>query len=149
MSSVWKAGNDVMDTMRSLIANYHPHLAVCDKEIAILFKEKASQVGEAVVAGKTKKAPAILGILGEIDYKFIIEIGADVWQEMDDKQRLALLDHHLCACRVEENEKSGDYKFFVAIPDVAFFKDEVTRHGFWRTSGAPAEPDLITEMFGE
>lgn len=149
MSNVWKAGDDVMNTMRSLIANYHPHLAICDKEIAIIFKEKASMVGDAVVAGKSKKAPAILGILGETDYKFIIEIGADVWEDQTDPQKVALLDHHLSACRVEENTKTGELKYFIAPPDVSFYRGEIERHGFWRTSGAPVQPNLIEEMFGK
>lgn len=149
MADVWKADDSVMNTMRQLIANYHPHLATCDKEMAIIFKEKSSMVGTAVVAGKTKKAPAILGVLGDINYKFIIELGADTWQTYTDTQRVALLDHHLCACKVEEDPKTGKFKFYAAIPDVGFFKDELTRHGLWRTSGSPVAPDLIKEMFGD
>jgi len=60
----WKAADDVMDTMKDLVANYHPDLALYVDEIAIIFKEKASSVGDKVIPGKTAKAPAILHVLG-------------------------------------------------------------------------------------
>ena len=148
-AQLWKAGDDVMDTVRDLIANYHPDLVLCDDEIAVIFKEKASSVGGTVVAGKTAKAPKLLGILGETDYKFVITLGADEWQSLSDTQRVALLDHHLCACGVEEHPKTGKTRFYVRIPDVSFFKDEVERHGYWRTSGAAASTDHISDLFGD
>lgn len=148
-AQVWKAGDDVMATMRDLIAKYHPNLVLCEDQIAILFKEKSSNVGDAVVPGKTSKAPALLGVLGEIDYKFIITLGGDTWQELSDAQRIAMLDHHLCACGVEENPTTGKTKFFVRIPDVAFFKEEVERQGFWRSSGKVPSTDFINDLFGE
>jgi len=148
-SQMWKAGDDVMNTVRDLVSKYHPDLVLVEDEIAVVFKEKATTTGEAVIAGKTAKATKLLGVLGEIDFKFIITLGADVWQTLSDPQRIALLDHHLCACRVEENPQSGTMKCFVQPPDVSFYKDELERHGCWRTSGAPASPDLIKDLFGQ
>ena len=123
--------------------------AIGDKERAILCKEKASTIGTVTVAGKTKKAPSILGVLGNVDYKFIIEIGADVWQELPDPKRVALLDHHLCGCKAVEDADSGNIRFFVQPADVSFYKDEVARHGFWRTSGSTPSPTVIKDLFGE
>ena len=148
-SQVWKAGDDIMATITDLVAKYHPDLVLCEDEIAVVFKEKASTVGDSVVAGKTAKAPKLLGVLGEIDYKFVITLAADEWQAMSDAHRVALLDHHLCACGVEENPKTGNVRFYVRLPDVSFFKDEVERHGFWRTSGAATSNDLIMDLFGD
>jgi len=145
----WKAGDDVMNTMRDLISKYHPDLVLVEDEIAILFKKKAKTVGDAVIPGTAQKANKLFGVLGEVDYKFIITLGADAWQEMSDAQRIALLDHHLCACRVEENPQSGgEPKCYIQPPDVAFYKDEVERHGFWRTSGVAPTPEYITDLFG-
>lgn len=149
MSEMWKAGDDVMLIVRDLISKYHPHLAICDDEIAVVFKEKATTVGDVTITGKTGKAPAILSVLGETKYKFLIVLAADTWQELDDKQRVALLDHHLCGCRAEENPQTGNAKFFVAPPDVSFYKGEIERHGVWRTSSAPPTPDLIKDLFGD
>jgi len=146
---VWKAPADVMATVEDLIAKYHPHLATIVGQIAILFREKAGKAGDLVVFGKSKKAPAVLGVLGEIDYKFIIEIAADEWQGLTDGEKVALLDHHLCACRGTEDEQTGDMKFFLQPADVAFYREEVERHGFWRTkSGKVPDANLIMDLFG-
>lgn len=146
---LWKAGDDVMAAMRDLIAKYHPHLALCDDEIAILFKEKATQVGDLVIAGKTAKASELFGILGEVKYKFIITLAADQWAKMSDAERVALLDHHLCACKAEENPQTGNSTYKVIPPDVYFYRGELERHGLWRTSGAPPSQSLIEEIFGK
>lgn len=148
-AQVWKAGDDVMNTVQDLVSKYHPDLVCCTDEIAVVFKEKASTVGDVVVAGKTAKAPKLLGILGDVDYKFVITLGADEWQSLSDPKRIALLDHHLCACGAEENPKNGSIRFYVRIPDVSFFKDEVERHGFWRTSGATPTDSYISDLFGD
>jgi len=144
---IWKAGSDVLDSVRDLVTNHHPHLALYVDEIAVLFKEKGSTVGDATVLGKTAKAPAILHVLGDGNYKFVITLAADVWKDLSTKEKLALLDHHLCACRVKTDD-GGNVKTWVQPADVAFFKDELERHGVWRTSGAPASPDLIEQLFG-
>jgi hypothetical protein len=146
---IWKAGDDVMNTVKDLVANHHPHLALYVNEIAVVIKEKAAKVGDVEIIGKTAKAPSLLEVLSpETPVKFVITLAADAWQELDDKQRLALLDHHLCGCGVEET-KSGVTKFFVKPYDVAFFRGEMERHGVWRTSGAPPTPNLIEDLFGK
>ena len=144
----WKAADDVMATMRDLIAKYHPHLALCDDEIAILFKEKAAIQGEVTVMGKTAKASELFGVLGDVKWKFIITLAADSWSSLSDPERVALLDHHLCACKADENASTGAIAYKVVPPDVAFYKGEIERHGMWRTSGAPPSQSLIEEIFG-
>jgi len=142
------AGDDVMNTMRDLVAKYHPRLAGCVDEIAIVFKEKASEVGDVVIAGRTAKASPLFAVLAETPWKFVITLAQDAWNDLDDKQKLALLDHHLCACGAKE-DKQGNMQYYVAQPDVAFFREEVERHGVWRTSGAAPTKDLIKDLFGE
>lgn len=152
MTEMWKAGAEVYKTMESLIAKNKnlSNLALVDDQILIVFKEKASTSGEHVIAGKTSKANVLLGIVdGEKDWKFVITLASDQWAKMSDSDREALLFHHLCACGVEENPQSGTIKCFVKLPDVSFFRDEVENYGFWRTSGATPEPNLIQELFGD
>jgi len=144
----WKAADDVMDSVKDLIANHHPDLALYVDEIAVIFKDKASMVGDVVMLGKTAKAPSILDVLGDGKYKFVLTIPADEWKDLTQKEKLALLDHLLCGCRVKE-EDSGNVKTWVQPPDVSFYKGELERHGVWRTSGAPASPDLIQQLFGD
>ena len=151
MSEPWKAGPEVYTTMENLIANNMclKDLALVDDEILIVMKEKASQSGGVVVAGKTSKASNLLGVVQEKPFKFVITLAADEWQGMSDAHREALLFHHLCACGIEENPETGIIRCFVRLPDVSFFRDEVENYGFWRTSGSTPEPDMITELFGE
>lgn len=149
---VWMADDDVMNTVSELISNHHPDLVQVEEEIAVIFREKATKSGEAVILGKSKKAPGIMDLLGTKKWKFIIEIADDEWRSLNNKQRVALLDHHLCSCRVELNEADqGVKKCYIQLPDVSFYKDEVERHGFWRSgrSFKPPEPDLIADLFGE
>ncbi len=149
MADMWQAEDEVLAVVRDLVSKYHPHLALCVDEIAVVFKEKASTVGDVSIIGKTGKAPAILSVLGDIKYKFLIILAADAWQNLSDKDRVALLDHHLCGCAAEEKEPGGALKYFVAPPDVSFYKEEIERHGVWRTSNAPPTPDLLKDIFGD
>lgn len=132
MSDFWVAGEDVYSLMRHFVANYHPNLASVDSDIAIIFRGKAAKRGGQVILGVSRKSPAILDILGKETYKFILEIAADEWKTLSNSQQGALMDHLLCACRVEEDEESGELKCSIASPDVQFFWDELTRQGDWR-----------------
>jgi len=133
MADLHEASDHTYEIMRDLIKQYHPDLASVDKEIAIVMREKAGKSGGQVVLGKTKKAPGLLGVLGPVDYKFIIELAGDEWNNLTDKQRVALMDHHLCACSVDIDEVSGEIKCSLRAPDFVGFRDELERHGIWRS----------------
>lgn len=137
---IWLAGNDVLTEVKSLLREHHPQLLPIQDEIAVIFREKGSKRGGKVSLGATKKAPQILSVLGQTDYKFVIELAADEWQSLTTPEKTALLDHHLCACGQREVEQTGEMKYFVEPPDVAFFWDELDRHGAWRAK--PEEDDL-------
>jgi hypothetical protein len=141
MADTWEAGKDEYAIMQDLISKNHPHLALVDKEIAIIFREKASKSGGQVVLGKSRKAGNLFKVLGKADYKFIVEVAADEWQRLADYQRVALIDHLLCACKVTEDEKTGDLKFSLASPEVSFFWEELKRHGDWRPRPQQEEGD--------
>lgn len=148
MGDIWKAGPDVMTTVKDLIANKFPKLATVEDQILVVFKEKASKAGDALVLGKTGKAGPLLSVVGEREYVFTITLGADEWQKLDGTSQRALLFHHLCGCGAEENPQTGDMRFYVRQPDVQFFKEEVEEFGFWRTSGTTPDPNYIMELFG-
>ena len=97
--------------------------------------------------GKTAKASELFGVLGETKWKFIITLAMDSWSTLDDKERIALLDHHLCACKAEE-KTGGNMGYSLVPPDVAFYQEEIVRHGMWRTSGAAPTAALIEDIFG-
>lgn len=146
----WNAGPDVMKMVTTLIAKYHPHLVLVEKEIAVVFREKAiEKAGKVFLGGASKMGWQISVITDKkFQHKFIIELGADVWQnELDETQRLALLDHNLCSMKVED-DKEGGYKYSLRPPDFVAYKEEVERWGMWR----PMDDDtlsIIEKMFGE
>ena len=145
MSDKWKAGPEVQEQINHLIGNAHPHLVDIMDDIVVIFKEKCSRKGGRPILGKTSKAPAILSVLGEHTYEFVIELGADCWNNLNEPQRLALLDHLLCFIGGEEDEKSGEMKYFLSTPDVYYFSEEVERNGSWRED---MMPDGVSEEEG-
>lgn len=141
----WKAGEEVQDTVKTLIGEAHPHLAdICD-DIICIFKEKASRKGGQPTLGKTSKAPALISLLGERDYQFVIELAADTWNELDEAQKKALLDHQLCFIGGEEDEKSGEMKYHITSPDISYFSSEVERNGHWRPDLSEKEDEESAE----
>lgn len=147
-ANIWQAEEEIMNTVRDLIANYHPHLASVDKEILVIFKEKAGKSGDVIRASASRKASPQLGVVSETDWKFVIELADDEWKSYTDPQRIALLDHALCALRVDEDEETHALKCSIAQPDVLFYTEEIARNGYWRVKGTPKNEDLITELFG-
>jgi hypothetical protein len=147
---IYKAGPDVMKMVQDLIAKHHPHLVLIEDDIGVVFREKAREVAGFVIAGATKKAPPLLPVLTDkkFTYKFVIEIGQDAWQDLDNRQQMALLDHHLCAMKVEENADTGELKCSVRPYDFSGYKEEFERWGMWR----PMDDEtlsIIEKMFGK
>ena len=129
---VWKANSDVHNKIKELVGQHHPDLALVLDEIVVVFREKAGKSGGKVVLGSSKKVAAIANAIGGTDYKFVLEVASDLWEhELTSKQREALLDHLLTACRCEEDPKSGDIKCSVAKPDIMAFRENVDRYGMW------------------
>ena len=133
MVDIWIAGNDTLNRLKGIIRESHPQLLPIQEEIAVIFRDKASKRGGKASLGATKKAPPLLSLLGDKDYKFVIELAADEWSSLPEPDKIALLDHHLCACGSKEVEQTGEMRYFVEPPDVAFFWDELDRHGTWRS----------------
>jgi len=153
---LWMANKEVHGKVMELIGQYHPDLAMIAEDIVVVFREKASKAGGQVILGKPKRAPALANALAHENYKFILEIGADVWEtELSARQQEALLDHLLTACRAEEDPKSGETKLSVASPDLIAYRENIERYGMWfprersEEEGPVNEVDnAVTDMFG-
>jgi len=139
----WEAGDSIREIMQRLMANYHPDLADIEDRVALLFKDKSGKSGGVVIPGKTKKASALLSVLGKKDYVFVLEIGYDVWSEYSESEKVAELDHLLCRCGVSYNEEAGEYSYFLRVPEVAFFPEELRRYGVWRKMEDMEQEDLL------
>lgn len=142
----WKAGEEVQDVIRELVGEAHPHLVDIVDDIIVIFKEKASRKGNYPQLGKTSKAPALISLLGERQYQFVIELGADTWVELEDSQKKALLDHQLCFISGEEDEKTAEMKYSLTTPDISYFSSEVERNGHWRPDFSKEEETDSEDM---
>lgn len=150
MADLWKANDDIHKKMLELIGQNHPDLALVSDEIVVVFKEKAGKSGGQVVLGNSKKVAALANAIGDTDFKFVLELAADQWEhELTSRQREALLDHLLTACRCEEDPKSGDLKCTVAKPDIQAFRENVERYGMWFPKEEEEGPSPVEQMFGE
>lgn len=145
MTDYWRA-RDVEKVAGELIADHHPHLD--GVPITYLFRLPAAKSHGRTVYGKARKIGGMAAVLAsrlpdsqhEIVYPidfFVIEIAADVWTAMDEKQRAALVDHELCHLDVEMPEdEHQDRKLRMVGHDVEEFAAVIRRHGLWRDSVA-------------
>jgi hypothetical protein len=126
----WKA-DDVAEIARGYLG-MHPDLIGAN--IAYIFKTKASMSDGEPIVGKAMKVPDRYKCLmeetvsGDVGYDFIIEIGADAWQELNSAQKAAWVDHCLECCYGEE-DKNGDIKWKMRKPSVRAFPVILNRHG--------------------
>ena len=146
----WKAPDEIHAQIKELIGQYHPDLALVVDEIVVVFREKAGSSGGQVVLGRSKRSTALANALSGVEYKFILEIAADQWEnELTSRQREALLDHLLTACRAEEDPKSGEVKCSIASPDISAYRENIERYGMWFPKEEEEGPSPVEEMFGK
>lgn len=126
MATIWEKCNpDVLDMASELIEKYHDSLRYA--RIGFLFREPAPKSNGRVVLGKASKVTDSIKPLLAEELDFIIWFSADVWfNELDDRQRLALVDHELCHCFMEDNEKP-----VLRRHDIEEFDVIIQRHGTW------------------
>jgi len=146
----WKANDEIHQKILDLIGQHHPDLALVSDEVVCVFREKAGKTGGQVVLGSSKKVAPLANALAGQSFKFVLELAADQWeQELTGKQREALLDHLLTACRCEEDPNSGEFKCSVAKPDIMAFRENVERYGMWFPQEEDESATPVIEMFGE
>lgn len=129
MSSTYAPAESVETLAQSLIGTYHPELATA--RIGYGFIERVPKKGGRELSGKAVKVSGRWMYLTELD--FYIEVAAPKWNEMNEEERTALVDHLLESCTGEEQEE-GDMKWVVREPDVQEFTNILQRHGAWTES---------------
>jgi hypothetical protein len=127
MPQIYEEADPVKELANRLIGTYHPELATA--KIRYLFKEKASKKGGRVVHGTVKKMSDLMNYL--IDVDFLVEVPIDLWNELENQKRVALVDHLLERCTGEEDEQTAEMKWSVREPDVNEFSSILRRHGAW------------------
>jgi hypothetical protein len=62
---------------------------------------------------------------------FWIEVAEPCWEEATENQRLAVLDHELLHCVIEDTD-DGDHKMAIHTHDIEEFEAIISRHGIYR-----------------
>jgi hypothetical protein len=127
MPKVYGNAESVESIANRLVPTFHPELATA--RIVYTFVDKASMKNGKPVAGKVKKVSGVLEFL--LDKDFIFEVAMDVWNEYNEQQRDALIDHLLERCVGEEDENDGEMSWSTREPDVQEFSSILRRHGAW------------------
>lgn len=157
----WEAPADVRQTAEEVKAADHPHLA--EAVLALEFVDSKAFVKDRVNLGKVSKFSQAAKLWHPKDkkYDFCISLCADVWFGLlNQDQRLATLDFHLCRCKVayepevvEENGKKKPVKDewgrvtytdvikrddegkplwkLYSPADIRVFTENIRRHGPW------------------
>lgn len=118
---------EVEQIAKKLIAKNHSHLATC--KVAYLFKNRAIKAKGRNVVATAKKISAENRVLS--GYHFLITVAYPTWKELDDKVKLAVVDHELEHCFVDDDEKTGEPKYSILDHDVADFRSIILRHGLY------------------
>lgn len=140
---------EVKEIADALIMAHHDHLS--NEPFRFIFKDKASKKGDKIVRGTASVLSGRAAFLAfdlddwnrecerqENPSFFLIEIAKDTWDEMDENQQQALVDHELSHCHACDVEKGkGEEKRTVRTlstvgHDIEEFAHIVQRYGFWK-----------------
>jgi len=126
-TTFFEAPEGVSILAHKLIVTHHPE--ALGANIAFVMRSKASKA-----CGKTKLAACILA--SEVQktlhgYDFIIEIAADEWDGLEEKQREALLLHEILHIAGKEDEKTGNMTYGLQKHDTEEFRKVVEVYGLW------------------
>lgn len=144
---LYRAGPDVHQTLTDLVKQYHPDLMSISDQIVVLFKDAETLAQPVIVS----KASPKIAVLSSTPCVFTVEIGFPLWDSLNDFQQIALLDRALCAMDVTEDQ-TGALSFKVRKPDMSYYREEVSRHGFWIKSEKPSDEvlsQLVNNVFGD
>jgi hypothetical protein len=122
---------------QKILGTFHPELA--EARIKYYFVSEHSSRGGRSITGKARKLSGAAQYLAG-GYHFAIEVAMDLWNQMDEAQRQATLDHLLEYCTGEEDEETHEMNYKMREPDVKEFSTILRRHGAYNED--------ITELVG-
>lgn len=128
-AELYEASDNLKDIARELIEKNHGHLVEAD--IKYLFRTGNWEVKKRETWGQAKKAGKELKLLTGHD--FIITVHQDVWDQLSDKEKRALLDHELQHCSAGTDD-AGNKVWYIQGHDVEDFYAIIRRHGLWSKS---------------
>lgn len=120
---------EVEKLAKRLIPKHHTHLV--NAKIAYLFKNKEMKSKGKIVVATAKKVSKEMTTLS--GYNFLITVAYPTWRDLSDDQKLAIVDHELEHCLVDEDAKTGETKYLIIPHDVEEFSSIIRRHGLYTT----------------
>lgn len=118
-----EAPNSIIDLAQEIIYDYHRGLL--EARIGFLIRTEPSKSKGKRVYAKAEKVSSKHQLLLDLD--FLIWIDEEIWSELGDEQRKALIDHELCHCRYNLVEQKGE----IVGHDVEEFNSIIERYGAW------------------
>lgn len=135
---------DVLGIANKIITRYHPPLTLA--RVGFLFQDEASKKAGNYVLGSASKTSDKERAAG-LDYDFIITLAKDMWQDLSQHQREALIDHELCHCDFTQGYAR------MRGHDIEEFHCIVERYGLWKSDlavfGQVVEQHLLPGMATE
>ncbi|MBD3784576.1 MAG: hypothetical protein IE926_16775 [Micrococcales bacterium] len=129
------ADTEVEPIAKALIAEVKDHEDLVHARILYVFRDKHALSRGHAILGKARKVAGLTQFLVDdesIDAPlFVLEFPRDLWKEMTDQQRRALVDHELSHLAVERND-DGIWVGRTRGHDVEEFLAIVKRHGLWK-----------------
>lgn len=122
------------------------HAELIGARIACIFKEKASTSDGIPIIGKISKVSEKNKVLMAEPYDYMMEIGADAWQELNNAQKEAWVDHLMEHAYGEENDQTGDMAWKLRKAEIRCFPSIIARHGI---NWMPGLPKLATLPFAK
>lgn len=128
-----RVDEEVVRLCEQIVEAHHPDLQ--HARIGLLFRSGTWKSKGRTRWGQAQKASGkIRALAGDID--FLVTLNEDVWfDELDNAQRRALLDHELCHCAFDVVELKASTRGH----DVEEFAEIIRRHGVWDSSLRKAE----------
>ena len=95
-----------------------------------MWMSESAESGGKVKWGVVKVCPPDYAVLitGEQEQFFVLQVAKNVWDQMEPRQREALVDERLCRCHYDDVKQ----KLSIRKPPVEAFPENVKRYGAWR-----------------
>lgn len=124
---------------RDLIRDVEQHKALDSVRVDYVYRDTAAKNKGKTVLAKARKVSGLNAFLANAEMVqrdfFVVEFAEDVWDDLDEHQQRALVDHELCHLYVEF-DAAGTPQLSLRAHDLEEFAAVVQRHGLWLSSTA-------------
>jgi hypothetical protein len=153
----YKEAPEVKKIANELIPKYHSHLEEFNVRVDYLFMDKIPMKGDNEVWGQCRKITSLNAYLAADkisggDPFFVIIISEPIWDILPPEARVSLVDHELCHCSSEYQEKEDQepvLKLSCKPHDMEEFACIIKRYGAWRQEIQDFVNNSIKDNSGE